>query len=298
MGGTNRLVETEAPILATDPSTRHMDASHRTVVEPTRGWIALDLKELWKYRELLYFLTWRDIKVRYKQTVIGAAWAILQPFMTMVVFAVIFGRLMGIPSDGIPYPVFAYTALLPWTFFATAVIRSSASLVNDASMISKVYFPRLILPVAAVLAILVDFLISFAVLLGMMLYYGITPNPVVVILPMFLMLAIGTALGLGIWSAALNVKYRDVGHAIPFLVHFWFFVTPVVYPTSIIPERWQWLYGLNPMAGVVEGFRWILLGKDTAPSGLIFVSIIVVLALMTSGLFYFRRMEDQFADVI
>lgn len=268
------------------------------VVEPAAGWAALDLRELWQYRELLYFLTWRDIKVRYKQTVIGAVWAILQPFMTMVVFSVIFGRLVGVPSDGVPYPVFAYTALLPWTFFATAVTRAGSSLVNDANLISKVYFPRVVVPVAAVLAILVDFIISFVILLGIMLYYGIVPGAAVVTLPLFLLLAFLTALGVGLWSSAINVRYRDVGHAIPFLTQFWFFVTPIVYPSSIIPERWQLLYGLNPMTGVVEGFRWALLGKDAASGGSMIVSVAVVLALFIGGLLYFRRMEDEFADVV
>lgn len=268
------------------------------VVEPPRGWAALNLREIWRYHELLYFLTWRDIKVRYKQTAIGAAWAVLQPFLTMVVFSVIFGRLVGVPSDGVPYPVFSYAALLPWTFFATALNRSGASLVYDANLISKVYFPRLVVPIAAVLAMMVDFALAFLVLLGMMLFYGIVPGVAALMLPLFVFLAFMTALGVGLWLSALNVKYRDVAYVIPFLTQFWFFLTPVAYPSSIIPERWRLLYGLNPMAGVVEGFRWALLGTESAPSALIAVSTVVVMALFVGGLFYFRRMEHEFADVV
>lgn len=279
-----------------------VDSVHGTgptiVIEPPRGWALVDLREIWRYHELLYFLTWRDIKVRYKQTVIGAAWAVLQPFLTMVVFSVIFGRLVNVPSDGVPYPVFSYVALLPWTFFATALNRSSASLVYDANLISKVYFPRLIVPIAAVLAPLVDFAIAFIMLLGMMLFYGIVPDVAVLALPLFLALAFLTALGAGFWLSALNVKYRDVGYAVPFLTQVWLFVTPVAYPSSIIPERWQWLYGLNPLAGVVEGFRWALLGTENPPGVIMIVSAVAVIALLAGGLLYFRRMEDEFADVV
>lgn len=269
-----------------------------TVIEPTRGWAALNLGEVWRYRELLYFLAWRDIKVRYKQTVVGATWAVLQPLLTMVVFSVVFGRLARVPSDGVPYPIFSYAALLPWTFFATALSQSGTSLAANAHLVSKVYFPRLIIPIAGVLASAVDFAVAFVVLLAMMLFYGIVPGLAVLAVPLFLLLAFMTALGMGLWLSALDVKYRDVRYTIPFLTQFWLFVTPVVYPSSLIPERWRLLYGLNPMAGVVEGFRWALLGQEGAPGGLIVVSALVVLALFAGGLFYFRRVEREFADFV
>ncbi len=269
-----------------------------TVIQPAHGWEAVNLGEIWSYRELLYFLTWRDVKVRYKQTAIGAGWAVLQPFLTMVVFSIIFGRLVGVPSEGVPYPVFAYAALLPWTFFATAVNRSGTSLVNDANLISKVYFPRLVVPIAAVLAQMVDFLVAFTILVGMMLFYGIVPGAALLTLPFFVVLAFMTALGVGLWLSTLNVRYRDVAHVVPFLTQFWLFLTPVAYPSSIIPERWRLLYGLNPMAGVVEGFRWALLGQETAPGGVIVASTAVVLTILIGGLLYFRRAEDRFADEV
>jgi lipopolysaccharide transport system permease protein len=269
-----------------------------TNIRPPKGWAALDLREIWAYRELLYFLVWRDVKVRYKQTAIGAAWAILQPFLTMVVFSVIFGKLMNVQSGGAPYPVFAYVALLSWTFFAGAVSRSSSSLVYDANMVSKVYFPRVILPLASVLSNLVDFGFAFLILLGMMIFYGIVPGAIAFTLPIFLILALLTALAVGLWLSALNVKYRDIGYAIPFLIQFWFFLTPVAYSSTIISERWRALYGLNPMAGVVEGFRWALLGQPNPSWGMMLVSCLVILALITGGLVYFRRMEFGFADVV
>ena len=287
-----------ARAMKANPTAQDIKNRPVTIVIPPKGWSALNLGELWHYRELLYFLIWRDVKVRYKQTAIGAAWAILQPFLTMVIFSVIFGELVRVPSDGVPYPVFSFAALLPWTFFATALNRSSASLIYDANLISKVYFPRLIVPVAAVLAPLVDFAIAFTILLGMMLFYGIVPGTVALTLPLFLGLALLTALGLGFWLSALNVKYRDIGYVIPFLIQAWLFVTPVVYPSTIIPERWRLLYGLNPMAGVVEGFRWALLDTESTPGVLIIVSTIVVVVLFVAGLFYFRRMENEFADVV
>lgn len=268
------------------------------VIRPSKGWVPLNLRDLWEYRELLYFLVWRDIKVRYKQTVIGAAWAILQPFLTMVVFSIFFGRLAGVPSDGIPYPVFAYTALLPWQLFAHALIESGNSLVANQQLITKVYFPRLVIPLSAVLAGLVDFGIAFIVLLGMLLYYGIVPTAAVITLPFFLLFAIATALGVGLWLSALNVQYRDVRYTIPFLTQFWLFATPIAYPSSLIPEPWRSWYGLNPMAGVVEGFRWALLGKDGGTGSLIIVSTVVVSVLLIGGLAYFRRMEKTFADVV
>ena len=257
----------------------------------------LRLRELWEYRELLYFLVWRDVKVRYKQTALGAAWAIIQPLFTMIVFSVFFGRLAGLPSDGLPYPVFSYTALVPWTYFATALAMSSNSLVDHARLITKVYFPRLLVPAASVLAGLLDLAIASTVLVGMILYYGIVPGPAVLLLPAFVILAAATALGVGLWLSALNVQYRDVRYTIPFLVQFWLFLTPVAYSSSLVPERWRALYGLNPMTGVVEGFRWALLGKADPPGALLFVSVASVILLLGGGLFYFRRMERRFADV-
>jgi lipopolysaccharide transport system permease protein len=267
-------------------------------IKPETGWVSLGLRELWDYRELLYFLTWRDIKVRYKQTVLGAAWAIIQPFFMMVVFSLFFGRLAHVPSDGIPYPVFAYCALLPWQLFAHALTESSNSLVANERLITKVYFPRLIIPISAVLGGLIDFAIAFVILLFMMVYYGIRPTWAIIALPGFILLAIATALGVGSWLSALNVKYRDVRYTITFMVQFWLFATPVAYPSSIVPERWRPLYGLNPMAGVVEGFRWALLGKSAGPGVLLAVSIVVVILILIGGLYYFRRMEAEFADVV
>jgi lipopolysaccharide transport system permease protein len=266
-------------------------------IRPSKGFLSLKLRDVWEYRELLYFLVWRDIKVRYKQTVLGAAWAVIQPFMTMVVFSVFFGRLAKVPSDGVPYPVFAFAALLPWQLFAFALTESSNSLVGSQNLITKVYFPRLVIPLSSVLAGLVDFAISFLVLLSLMLYYGIKPTAAVACLPLFVLLALATALSVGLWLSALNVKYRDVRYTIPFLTQFWLFVTPVAYPSSMIPQRWRALYGLNPMAGVVEGFRWALLGKSGGPGLLLWVSVAAVLTLLVGGLFYFRRMESTFADI-
>jgi len=268
-----------------------------TVIRPSQGWVALNLRDLWRYRELLYFLTWRDIKVRYKQTVLGAAWAVLQPFFTMVVFSIFFGTLARVPSDGLPYPIFAYSALLPWSYFAGSLDRAGNSLVGSANLITKVYFPRLAIPISAVLAGLVDFGIAFVVLLGMMFYYRIYPTVAILTLPLFLLLAFATALAVGLWLSALNVQYRDVRYTIPFLTQFWLFATPIAYPSSLVPEQWRALYGLNPMAGVVEGFRWALLGK-APPGPLLAVSVTVVILLLIGGLYYFRRMEKTFADVV
>jgi homopolymeric O-antigen transport system permease protein len=267
-------------------------------IEPSRGWVSLKLHEILEYRELLYFLGWRDIKVRYKQTALGAAWAIIQPFFTMVVFSVFFGKLAKIPSDGIPYPIFAYAALVPWTFFANGLNQSSNSLVSGAQLIKKVYFPRLIVPVAAVLAGVVDFVLAFIVLLGMMFYYGLTPTANVVWLPAFLLLALITSLGVGLWLSTLNVRYRDVRYAVPFITQFWLFATPIAYPSTLLSEPWRTLYGLNPMVGVVEGFRWALLRTDTQPGAMILVSCLMALAILITGAFYFRRMEKTFADVV
>ena len=270
----------------------------KIIIRPSKGWVPLRLNELWEYRELLYFLVWRDIKVRYKQTALGAAWAIIQPFFTMVVFSIFFGRLAGIPSDGVPYPIFAYCALLPWQLFSHAMAESGNSLVVNQNLITKVYFPRLVIPMAPVLAGLVDFGIAFLVLLGMMVYYGMAPTMAVVTLPLFILLAVATALAVGLWLSALNVQYRDVRYTIPFLTQFWLFSTPIAYPSSLVPEGWRVLYGLNPMAGVVEGFRWALLGTENAPGPMLAVSVAVVVALLVGGLYYFRRMEKTFADVV
>jgi lipopolysaccharide transport system permease protein len=268
------------------------------IIQPTQGWLKINFREIWEYRELLYFLVWRDIKVRYKQTALGAGWAVLQPVMTMIVFSVFFGRLAKMPSDGIPYPIFAYAALLPWQLFAFALSESANSLVGSQNLIQKVYFPRLVIPIAGVLAGLVDFAIAFVVLLGMMEYYGIHPTAAIFVLPAFIVFAVAAALSVGLWLSALNVEYRDVRYTIPFLTQFWMFATPVAYPSTLIPEKWRALYGLNPMAGVVEGFRWALLGKSTSPGPLLWVSVAAVILLLIGGLAYFRRMEKTFADII
>jgi len=267
-------------------------------IEPSSGWVSFRLGELWDYRELLYFLVWRDIKVRYKQTALGATWAVLQPVMTMLVFSVFFGKLAKVPSDGIPYPIFAYAALLPWQLFAFALSESSNSLVGSQNLIQKVYFPRLVIPIAGVLAGLVDFAIAFVLLLGMMAYYGIHPTAAILVLPVFIVFAVAAALSVGLWLSALNVQFRDVRYTIPFLTQFWLFATPVAYPSSLVPEKWRALYGLNPMAGVVEGFRWALLGKSTSPGPLLWVSVAAVILLLVGGLAYFRRMEKTFADIV
>jgi lipopolysaccharide transport system permease protein len=269
-----------------------------TIVEPKTGIFHLDLHPLWQYRELLFFLIWREVKVRYKQTVLGVAWAILQPLMTMLIFTVIFGRFANIPSDGLPYPIFAYAALLPWTYFSEAISRSGTSLVSDANLIRKVYFPRLIIPVASILTPLVDFLLSFAFLLAMMAWFGIVPSWGVLALPLFLLLAIVTALAVGLWLSALNVRYRDVRHTIPFLVQFWMYASPVAYPVSLVPEEWRWLYSLNPMVGVIEGFRWGLLGKESPEVDVITASAVMVIGLFLGGIIFFKRMERTFADVV
>lgn len=268
-------------------------------IEPSRGWVSLKLRELWEYRELLYFLTWRDVKVRYKQTVLGAAWAIIQPLMTMVVFSLFFGNLAKIPSDGIPYPIFSYAALVPWTFFANGMGQSSNSLVGAANLIKKIYFPRLVIPISSVISGVVDFALAFIVLLGMMLAYGIVPTLNVVFLPFLLLLAFVTALGVGMWLSAMNVQFRDVRYIIPFLTQFWMFATPIAYPSSLIEnDLLRTLYGLNPMTGVVEGFRWALLDTDTAPGPILIVSTLAAVGLLVSGVYYFRRMEKTFADVV
>jgi lipopolysaccharide transport system permease protein len=269
----------------------------KLILEPSRGWVSLQLKDLWSYRELLYFLVWRDVKVRYKQTALGAAWAVIQPVFTMLVFSIFFGKLGKIPSDGIPYPIFSYAALLPWNFFSQAMNESSNSLVGSSNLIRKVYFPRLVIPISGVLAGLVDFGIAFVVLIGMIFYYKIHLTLNLLLLPLFLLLAICTALGVGLWLSAMNVKYRDVKFVVPFLTQFWLFATPVAYPSSMLQEPWRTIYGLNPMAGVVEGFRWALLNTNP-PGPMILLSVFVTLFLLFSGAFYFRRMEKTFADLV
>jgi lipopolysaccharide transport system permease protein len=268
------------------------------IIRPSKGLVALNLRELWQYRELLYILIWRDIKVRYKQTAIGAAWAVIQPFFAMVVFSLIFGRLAKIPSEGLPYPIFAYSALLPWQFFAKALTEASTSLVVNERVITKVYFPRLLVPTAVVLAGLLDFGIAFLILLGMMVFYGITPSWFILFVPLFLLLAIITALGVSFWLSALDVEYRDVRYTLPFLTQLWFFATPVVYPSTIVPPSWRALYGLNPMVGVIEGFRWALLGSAPPDPRMLLVSSLLASLLFMSGLIYFRRMERTLADRI
>ena len=269
-----------------------------TVIEPTRGWVSLRLWELWKYRELLYFITWRDVKVRYKQAVLGIAWAIIQPLMTVVIFSLIFGQLAKLPSEGLPYLLFSYCGLLPWQLFATALQKGGTSLVGNAHLITKVYFPRLIIPLSTVAGGLVDFAISFVVLFGLTIYFGIAPSWTIFWLPLFVLFTVLTALAVGLWVSALNVQYRDVQHMIPFMVQAWMFISPVAYSTELIPEGpWRILYGVNPLTGVIQGFRWALLGGHP-PDELMAVSIIVVGGLLLSGLFYFKRMEKTFADVV
>jgi lipopolysaccharide transport system permease protein len=269
-----------------------------TTIKPAGGWAPVNLRELWDYRELLYFLVWRDVKVRYQQTWLGVAWAVLQPLLTMVVFSLFFGRLAGVPSDGIPYPIFSFAALVPWTFFSYGLTQSANSLVSDQRLITKVYFPRLTIPIATVVSGVVDFALAFLLLLGMMLYYDVPPTLHALWVIPLLLLALVTALGIGLWLAALNVHYRDVRYTVPFLTQFWLFATPIAYPSSLLGEPWRTVYGLNPMVGVVEGFRWALLGTNTAPGAAIAVSSTAALLLLLGGALYFRRMEDTFADVI
>jgi lipopolysaccharide transport system permease protein len=270
-----------------------------TVVRPSRGWLGVNLSELWRYRELVYFLIWRDVKVRYKQTLLGAAWAILKPFFSMVVFSIIFGTLARIPTDDVPPPLFYYSGLLPWVFFQDGISKASNSLVTGRNLITKVYFPRLAIPLSSVIAGLVDFVLAFAVLIGMMVYYGYRPTSAIWTLPLFMLLAFITSLGGGLWLAALNVAYRDIGYVTPFLVQAWLYASPVVYSATLITgDLWQLVYGLNPMAGVVQGFRWAMLGVGQPPSSFLVASVAVALLLLISGVLYFRRMERTFADVV
>ena len=269
-----------------------------TIIRPPKGWIPVDLRELWVYRELLYFLAWRDIKVRYRQTLLGFAWAIIQPLFMMIVFSLFFGQLAGVPSEGIPYPLFSYAAVLPWTLFAEGLTRSSNSLVQESNLIQKVYFPRLIMPLSGILSPLVDFAIAFLVLFGLMFYYGYYPGVTMLWLPLFLLLELMLALGVGLWLSAINVEYRDVRYVIPFLIQIWLFASPVVYSTSFVPERFQTAYGIiNPMAGIIEGFRWAIVGTEP-PSYMLVASAAIIVVILISGTFYFRRRERTFADVV
>ena len=300
---TQQTLATPPANPATDrPAVPAVAAKHPLPVlriEASHGWVSLKLGELWAYRELLYFLTWRDIKIRYNQTFLGAAWAIIQPFFTMIVFSLFFGKLAGMKSDNIPYPIFSFTGLVPWTFFATGLALSSNSLVSNSNLIKKVYFPRLAIPIATILAGIVDFLIAFGVLLAMMVYYRVAPTANIIWLPLFFLLAVVTALGVGLWLTAMNVKYRDVRFLVPFLTQFWMFATPIAYPSSLLTDPlWRTLYGLNPMAGVVEGFRWALLGTNTGPGPIIAASSLSAVIVLVTGAFYFRRMEKGFADVV
>jgi len=274
------------------------DSNKPFAVRKANSGISLPLRELYEYHELIYFLIWRDIKVRYKQTALGVVWVILQPFLTMVVFTLIFGRFAKVPSEGVPYPIFSFAALLPWQLFVNALSNSSNSLINNTNLITKVYFPRLILPLSSVIGGLVDFFLAFLVLIGMMFYYGITPTSAVLTLPLFILLALATSFAVSLWLSALNVMYRDVRYTIPFLTQFWLFLTPIAYPSSLVPEKWHLIYGLNPMAGVVEGFRWALIGTSSIDWYVIGASVTIVVALLLVGLFYFRRMEKTFADII
>ena len=277
---------------------RSSAAVPRFVIQPSQGWGSLNLGELWAHRELVYFLIWRDIKVRYKQTALGASWAILQPLLTMLIFSVFFGRLAKVPSDGVPYPLFSFVALVPWMFFSNGLTLASNSLVHNANLLTKVYFPRLAIPISTVASGVVDFVLGFIVMLGLILWYGIVPGKEIVFLPLLMLLALVTSLGVALWLAAVNVQFRDVRYTVPFLTQFWMFATPIAYPSSLLSEPWRTLYGLNPMVGVVEGFRWALLGVNTAPGPIVIASSIVAILLLVSGAYYFRRMERTFADVV
>jgi lipopolysaccharide transport system permease protein len=268
------------------------------VIEPSRGWIRVNLAELFQYRELVFFLAWRDVKVRYRQTVLGALWAILQPITTMLVFSIFFGRLARVPSDNVPYPIFSFAALVPWTLFSTGLTQSSNSLVSGANLLRKVYFPRLVMPIASVLVGVVDFVLAFAVLIAMMLWYGFVPTSAALVIPALVLLTVTTSLGAGLWLAAFNVRFRDVRYVIPFLVEIWLLATPIAYPSSLLSDRWRAVYALNPMVGVVEGFRWALLGADTTPGPMILVSSFASTLLLVGGVYVFRRMERNLADVV
>ncbi|NOZ71580.1 MAG: ABC transporter permease [Chloroflexi bacterium] len=284
------------------PPSATVEEPPTIVIRASRGISALQLRAVWEYRELLYFLVWRDVKVRYKQTVLGVLWIVLQPVVAIIIFSGLFGRLLGVPSGGVPYPIFLYSALLPWSYFASSLNRSSTSLVGSAHLITKVYFPRLVIPISGVLSGLVDFGVAFAVLAALMAYYRIVPTPAIFFLPGFLLLAMLTALGFGLWLSALNVRYRDINHLIPYIVQMWMYVTPVIYSTTLIPERFRWVLALNPMTGVVEGFRWALLGnylQEVKPPGALFpISALITIIVLATGLYFFRSTERTFADII
>jgi len=284
-------------VVTASGSTSLPDVPVLRITPPSRWWV-IPAGELWAYRELLYFFVWRELKVRYKQTVVGAAWAVIQPFLTMLIFSLFFGKLAHIPSGGLPYPVFYYSALLPWMYFAASLQNATSKIVENQNVITKVYFPRLILPFSATLSGLVDFGISFLMFVAIMVYYRIHPGWPILMLPVFLLLAILTALGVGLWLSALNAIYRDVRYVVPFLLQFWMFASPVVYPSSLVPAKWRWLYGLNPMAGVIEGFRWSLAGSGDPPGRMLLVSSAAVLLVLVCGLMYFQRMETTIADVV
>lgn len=284
--------------MSEDMKEMYFGHTHKTVIEPDRGWLSINIKEVWAYRELLWILAWRDISVRYKQTAAGVGWAIIQPVMTMVIFTIIFGKFAKLPSDGIPYPLFSFCALLPWNYFSQSLSGSSDSLVGASNLITKVYFPRLVIPLSRVFAGLVDFAIAFMMLIGMLVWYGVMPGVGIFALPLFVLIAMITALSVGLWLTALNVKYRDVRFIVPFIVQFWLYASPVAYSSSLVPAKWLWLYSLNPMVGVIEGFRWAILGKAAPDPGMIVVSFSVVFVILVFGLFYFRRMEQTFADIV
>lgn len=295
----NRVEESRIELRGSLPEPSPLPAdTPRLVIVPESPLFRLNLREIWAYRELLWFLTWRDIKVRYRQTVLGAAWAIIQPLTAMVIFSVVFGQLANLPSDGVPYPIFTYAALLPWNFFAGGLSRATASLVASSNLLSKVYFPRVIIPLSAVIGMLVDFFFGFIVLLGLMIFYRIPLTERIVVLPFLLLLALLAAFGTGLWLSALNVRYRDVSYIIPFVIQVWLYASPVAYSSTLIPEQWQWLYGLNPMVGVIEGFRWALLGTTWQSGHFVLLSAVIVMITLVTGLFYFHRMEDTFADIV
>jgi lipopolysaccharide transport system permease protein len=279
------------------PATTEKAPIPTLIIRPPKKWVPVDLHELWEYRELLYSFVARDVKIRYKQTALGFLWAIIQPLFMMVIFTLFFGGFAKIPSDGVPYPLFSFAALLPWTLFAEGLTRSTTSMVSNAGIMTKVYFPRLVMPISGILSPLVDFFIAFIILIIMMAYYGFVPTIAIVLLPLFILLALATSLAIGLWLSALNVKYRDFQYTLPFIIQLWLYASPVVYPSSMIPEQYRMLYGLNPMAGVIEGFRWALLGAKP-PDAMILVSVGVVVVLLIGGLFYFKRMEQYFADVV
>ena len=281
-----------------NPVSPDVFLKQKTVIAPSKGRVSINLKEIWNYRELLGILAWRDISVRYKQSIVGIGWAIIQPVMTMIIFTIIFGKFAKLPSEGIPYPVFTYCALLPWTYFARSLTDSSDSLVGSSELITKVYFPRIILPISKVFAGLIDLSIAFIILIGMMFWYRIAPTAGILLLPVFIIVAMLAALGVGFWFTALNVLYRDVKFVVPFLVQFWMYASPVAYSTSLIPDKWKWIYGLNPMVGVVEGFRWALLGKVAPNISMLLISILIVFIVLITGLYFFKRMEKTFADII